>query len=340
MKASIKEVARLAGVSVATVSHVLNKTKNVRPETRTRVEQAVTKLNYQINPMARNLRRGETKTIGFVVANMANYYYLDIARGLEQRLLKSGYRPLLIDSQEEKHIEIENVKNLLASAVDGLVIAPTTEDFSYLKLLIGRRHLPVVFVDRRPTGFEGDLILATNEQGAYQAVKMLIAKGHREVAFIGSRYDSTMMERVIGYRRALTEAGIPVNTNYIKMGAKVSVSLNELRHGTSFSQTRELLELGSVTAIFSGNNLASIGVFTCLREMGVQVPQEVAFMTFDDDFWLTMTTPSISAVAQKPGEIGKVAGDIMIERLLKQAERIEGYHNVRVSTRLILRESC
>ncbi len=340
MKASIKEVAKLAGVSVATVSHVLNGTKNVRPETKRRVDNAVMKLNYQINPIARNLRKGESKIIGFVVSNLANYYFHDIARGLEDRLLKDGYRPVLIDSKEDKQIEVENVKNLLASAVDGLVIAPTTEDFSYLNHILGRKKIPIVFVDRKPTGYESDLVMSTNEQGVYKAVEYLIQKGHRDIAFVGSRYDTTMMERLNGYRRAHAEAGIPVNENYIRMGDKLSVSLQDLRHGISYKQTKELLNLGRITAIFAGNLLASVGAFTCVRELNLKVPEEIAFLTFDDSFWLTMTTPSLSAVAQKPEEIGYVAGDIICDRLTRPKSQDEPFLHVRLSTKMILRESC
>lgn len=340
MKSSIKEVARLAGVSVATVSHVLNNTKNVRPATRQRVEEAVGKLNYQINPIARNLRKGESKMIGFVVSNLSNYFFSDIARSLEDSLLKKGYRPVLIDSKEDKNIEIENVKNLLASSVDGLVIAPTTEEFSYLNHVMGRKKVPVVFVDRRPVGYEGDLVMAANEQGSYNAVKHLTSIGHRRIACVGSRFDSTMKERIDGYRRAIDEAGIPVDENLIKMGDKLSVSPHELRHGTSYKQTKELLLNSDVTAVFAGNTLACIGAFTCIRELGRKVPEEVAFITFDDSFWITMTTPALSAVAQNPVKIGTAAGEIICARLDPEQEQPSTFLHVRIPTKLILRESC
>ena len=343
MKTSIKEVAKLAGVSVATVSHVLNDTKPVRTETRKRVVDAVSKLNYQVNPMARNLRKGESKMVGFVVANLTNYYYHEISRGLEERLLKDGYRPVLIDSKEEKSIEIENVKDMLASSVDALVIAPTTEDCSYLNFLLqGRKkRIPIIFVDRKPTGYDSDLIMATNEHGAYEGVMHLLAKGHRQIAFFGSRFDPTMNERLEGYKRALTEYDVPVNQNYIKLGSKISVTPKELRHGSCYRHARDLLETHpEVTAIFSGNNLATIGVYTCIREKNLRVPEDIAFMTFDDSFWLTMTTPSISAIAQDPEEFGRMAGDIIFDRLKQDPEAEQQHLHIRVATKMILRESC
>lgn len=340
MSASIKEVARLAGVSVATVSHVLNNTKNVRPETKKRVEEAIDKLNYQINPIARNLRRGETKIIGFIVSDLSNYYFHDIARGLGNRLLKEGYRPVLIDCKEDKQLEIENIKNLLAGGIDGLIVAPTTEDFSYLNHILGRKKIPIVFVDRRPVGYNGDLVMSENEHGVYVGIKYLIEKGHTKIGFVSSRIDSTMNERLDGYRRAYAEAGLPVNENLIKTGDRFAVSLQSLRHGVSFRQTKELLENEGITAIFTGNLLASVGAFTCLRELEIKVPEEIAFLTFDDSFWLTMTTPSVSAVAQKPEEIGYIAADIICRRLTSNSPTNEPFNYVRLSTELILRESC
>jgi LacI family transcriptional regulator len=224
--------------------------------------------------------------------------------------------------------------------VDGLIVAPTTEDFSYLNHILGRRKIPIVFVDRKPNGYNGDIVMAENEQGVYVAIKYLIEKGHRNIGFVASRFDTTMNERLDGYRRAVMEAGISINENLIKTGDRFTVSLKSLRHGVSFGQTKELIDMGVVTAIFAGNLLASVGAFTCLRELEIKVPQDIAFLTFDDSFWLTMTTPSLSAVAQKPEEIGYVAGDIICKRLSSDSSTLETFKHVRIPTELILRESC
>ncbi|HCG63256.1 MAG: hypothetical protein CVV48_12215 [Spirochaetae bacterium HGW-Spirochaetae-4] len=341
MKSSIKEVAHLAGVSVATVSYVLNGTKKVRPETEKRVMDAVQKLNYQINPLARNFRKGESKLIGFVVCDLSNYFFQDVAHGLETQLAKHGYRLILIDSKEEKSIEMENVRNLLASSVDGLVIAPTTEDCSYLKFMLANHPIPVAFVDRKPIGFESDMVLSTNEDGAYEAVKHLIAKGHREIAFVGSRLDSTMAERAEGYRKALREAGIPVNANYIRFGDSLSVSQRDHRHGAVYKHTLDLLTKHDITALFSGNTLATVGAFTCLMELNIKIPQDIAFITFDDSFWFTMTTPALTAISQYPDQIGDVAGKMICERLVDFRNGVDRPHQLqRIATQMIIRGSC
>ncbi len=341
MKSSIKEVAYLAGVSVATVSYVLNGTKKVRKETEKRVMDAVQKLHYQVNPLARNLRKGESKLIGFVVCDLSNYFFQDIYLGLEKRLAEYGYRALMIDSKEDKNTEIENVRNLLASSVDALIIAPTTEDCSYLKLMLAQNPIPVVFVDRKPIGFESDLVLSANEEGGYEATKHLISRGHREIAFVGSRFDSTMGERLNGYRRALREEGIPVNANYIRFGESISVSQRDLRYGAIYKHTLDLITNYKITAIFSGNNLATIGAFSCLMKLGIKVPNDIAFITFDDSFWLTMTTPALSAIAQNPDLIGDNAGKMIYERLIDSRNDISRTNElVRIPTQLIVRDSC
>ncbi len=339
MKSSIKEVAHLAQVSIATVSYVLNGTKKVRPETEKRVLDAVKKLHYQVNPLARNLRKGESKVIGFVVSDFSNFFFQEMAAGLERHLAKSGYRLFLVDSKEEKETEIENVKNLIAGAVDALVIAPTTEDCSYLALLLANNPIPVAFVDRRPEGFESDLVLSTNEQGAYDAVKALTDRGHSNIAFMGSRRDSTMLERLHGYTRALEDAQIMVNANYIRFGNHESVSQRSLRHGVMFHHTFDLLSNHNVTAIFSGNNMATVGVFSCIRETNLKVPEDLAFITFDDSFWLTMTSPTVSAVAQNPEEMGKVAGNLVIERLGSNPDEPYSFQEIRIATQLLVRGS-
>ncbi len=339
MSVSIKDVARLAGVSVATVSNVLNNTKKVRIETRSKVELAVSQLNFQINPLARNFRKGQSKVIGFVVSDLSNYFFQNIAIGLERSLADYGYLVALMDSKESKDLEIENVKNLLALSVDGLVLAVTGEDCCYLQLLLEKHNVPVVFVDRKPTGYKSDMVISTNNEGAYLGVRHLIQKGHKEIGFIASRHDSTMEERVNGYRQAYIEAGLKVNENYIMEGDNnVSMSENLLLYGSAYNQAKQLVEAGEVTALFAGNNLSSIGVYNYLREANIKVPERIAFMSFDDSFWLSMTTPTISAIQQDPDMIGSVAGQLICDRISNKTHE-QPIRIVRIPTRMVLRGS-
>ncbi|MCF7944365.1 MAG: LacI family transcriptional regulator [Spirochaetia bacterium] len=338
MKASIKEVAKLAGVSVATVSHVLNKTKKVLPQTEKRVMDAVDILHYQINPLARNLRRGESKIVGFVVSDLTSYHFIDIARGVEKVLRQFGYHTLIVDSKEDKSREIDNAKDLISMSVDGLIIAPTVEDCSYLRTLI-QRDLPVAFVDRKPQNYEGDVVLSTNIKGAYDAVSYMVSKGHKKIGFIGSRFDTTMEERLSGYKKALTEAGIKVDNNYLRFGEGHPLDVARLRHGNNYYLMEELFEETDITAIFTGNNLSCAGAFMYLREKNIDVPGRMAFATYDDSFWLTTSTPALTAIAQNPERIGQEAAEILLKRLQGLTPESFPYQNIRVETEMILRES-
>jgi LacI family transcriptional regulator len=275
-----------------------------------------------------------------VVSDLSNNFFQEIAFGLENQLTKEGYRLIIMNSKEQKDTEIENVKNLIAGAADALVIAPTIGDCSYLRFLLDNNPIPVTFVDRRPEGFESDVVLATNEQGAYDAVKALTDKGHTNIAFFGSRQDSTMIERLDGYKKALEEAGVSVNANLIRFGNHDSVSQRALRHGVMYHHAMDVLSNYDITAIFSGNNLATLGVFSYIKEANIQVPKDVSFITFDDSSWLTMTTPALSAVTQNPEKMGRVTAKLVLERLLEpQSAEKKTFQIVRISTQLILRGS-
>lgn len=340
MKPSIKQVARLADVSVATVSHVLNKTKKVMPETEKRVLDAIKLLDYRVNPIARNLRSGKSKMIGFVVSDLSNPHFIAVYQGLEQVLHAYGYKILIEDSKEDKQVEIENVKNLLFHAVDGLIIAPVTGDCSYLRNLIPH-GFPVAFVDRRPEYFQGDTVLSANLDGAYQATSYLISKGHHRIGFIGSKFDSTMNERLEGYKKALSDAGIRFDNRYTLFGDGRPLDSENLKKGKSYENMKFLYEGTDITAVFTANNLASVGAFLFLKERGVIVPDKMAFITFDDSFWLVTASPAISAVTQYPNYIGQKLADMMIRyRLFNGDEKDQpAFRTERIGTKLIIRGS-
>ena len=176
MGASMKDVARLANVSTATVSHVINQTRNVNPDTREKVLKAVKDLKYNVNPIARNLRSGSSRMIGYVVSNLANYFYTDIALSIDEILSEQGYHLIYINSNEDPDKEKENLKSLIMQNVDGLIIAPVGLDCSYMQSLIGDR-CPCVFFDRAPVGFERDTIMSTNEEGVRKVWSTLSGGG-------------------------------------------------------------------------------------------------------------------------------------------------------------------
>jgi LacI family transcriptional regulator len=336
MGASMKDVARLANVSTATVSHVINKTRNVNPDTQEKVLKAISDLKYNVNPVARNLRSGSSRIIGYVVSNLANYFFMDIAVTIDESLSENGYHLIFINSNEDPEKERDNIESLLMQNVDGLIIAPVGRDCSYLKNLIGDR-CPCVFFDRKPVGYDRDIIMSTNFEGAFDATVHLIEKGYKKIGFIGSRFDETMHEREAGYRDALLRHGIDADDDLIKSGRGRPRTMNEQKSGDAYSFTRYLVEETQVDAILAGNALATVGIVSYLNENSYTMPDDVGFITFDNTFWLTMTSPNISAVNQNKVAIGQQVTQTLLERIKGSDKPITEY---RIPTSLILRDSC
>lgn len=336
MGASMKDVARLANVSTATVSHVINETRNVNPGTREKVLKAINDLNYNVNPVARNLRNGSSKMIGYVVSNLANYFFMDIAVSIDETLSEQGYHLIFINSNEDPYKERDNIQRLMMQNVDGLIIAPVGQDCSYLQDLIGDR-CPCVFFDRKPVGFERDVVMSTNFEGAFEATELLIEKGYKKIGFVGSRLDETMHERADGYKSALFQSGLEINEDLIKSGKGQPRTMNEQRNGDAYSLTASLVEENKVDAILCGNALATVGVISYLNDNSYVIPNDVGVITFDDTFWLTMSSPQISAVNQNKFAIGQRVTRILLERI-KGSDNAAKEH--RVPTNLVLRDSC
>ncbi|MDR0526125.1 MAG: LacI family transcriptional regulator [Spirochaetaceae bacterium] len=336
-KPRMKDVALAAGVSTTTVSHVLNRTRFVSEETIRKVEAAVEALCFKVNPVARNFRLGKSFFIGFVVSNLENYFYLKIAKGIEKTVKAAGYQLTLIDSGEKKDAEMKNVESLYLRDADGIIIAPTTADCGYLETLLPL-GFPLVFVDRRPVNFPADSVLLNNRKAAGDAVSHLIARGRRRIGFVsfhfgGTGRDSTIQERAEGYKEACAAGGLEPMA---AVRPWTPLDLENLKRAESYRVALDLLGRGA-DAFFCGNSLAAIGVYTCLQEQKVAIPGEAGLMTFDDDLWLSMTRPQISAVEQPAELMGGLAAERLLRKIQNPAQAPE---SLRVEARLILRDSC
>ncbi|MDC7239703.1 MAG: LacI family DNA-binding transcriptional regulator [Spirochaetales bacterium] len=336
MGTSMKDVARLANVSTATVSHVINKTRNVNPETEEKVLKAIKDLNYNVNPVARNLRSGSSRIIGYVVSNLANYFFMDIALEIDAILSKNGYNLIYINSGEDPEKERKNIENLVMQNVDGLIVAPLGRDCQYVKDIVGDK-CPCIFFDRKPEHCEWDTVLSTNVKGTFDGTEYLIKRGYKRIAFVGSRLDVTMQERISGYTSALTKHGIDVDEDLIKSGSGRPRSMYEQKRGDAYYLAETLITEQKVDAILCGNALATVGVMTCLKDKGCRIPEDVGVIGFDDDFWMTMGSPQISAITQDKAAIGAKTAEILLERIKGSKKPIQEY---RIPTDIILRESC
>ncbi|GHV33355.1 LacI family transcriptional regulator [Spirochaetia bacterium] len=339
-KPTMKDVAEAAGVSISTVSHVLNGTRFVSPEVTNKVEAAILTLKFRANPIARNLRSGESRLIGFVVSNLEHYFYVNIAKGIEKTVNALGYQLVLIDSAENKAAEIQSIESLYLRGTDGIIIAPTTTDCGYLSSILPP-DFPLVFVDRQPASFQADCVLLNNAGASYEATRHLLNKGYTRIGFISFHFgesgiDPTIMERIEGYKQAHREAGIEINAGLIKAVPGGSSTPAELLHAEPYAIMKELLTV-PVQAVLCGNSLAAIGVYRYLKDASIPIPEKVALITFDDDLWLSMAAPRISAVVQPAESIGSTAAKQLLKRIQRKTKT---YKTLRLDAEIIFRESC
>lgn len=311
MSAKIKDVAVKAGVSTATVSHVINNTRYVSEPIKVRVFEAMEELQFMPNIIARSLRCRKSQIIGLIVPiksnDNANNFFLSVANGIESVLKRYGYHLLLSNSQEDHKEEMERIKIFNNQFIDGLIIAPTSGIENHSKETIFGDY-PVVFIDRKPRLIQGDSVLINGTKGTYNGIKALMEKGHRKIGFIaGLMGITTTEERLVGYRQALMEFGIPVKETLIKTG--------DMSWQTGYLLAEELLKERDITALFVANNAMSLGVLRFLQERKIRIPQEVALIGFDDYEWTEVATPSLSVVKQPSYELGVKAAEILLNRI-------------------------
>ena len=323
-RATLADVARLAGVSSKTVSRVFLGAGNVSVHTRERVLIAAKRLRFRPNNLARNLRRGGvTNTVAFVIGDLKNPFYFHVAAGIERELALSGLTMVLATTDDSPDSEERVVDALISQRVRALLLIPIADDQSYLE---GERQLgtPVVSVDRPARNLLADSVVLQNRQGMAEAVRSLTAIGHRKIGFISNPSAMyTQRERLAGYREALREVGVAETAQWERLDDDPDIS-PELA-------VRSLLDLPDPpTAIVAGNNRGSAGAVRVLRTL--QTP--VAFIGFDD-FELADAL-DISVVAYDPMELGRTAARLALAHL---ADPDAFTSQVELPTRLIHRGS-
>src|SRR3954468_2869768 len=325
----MKDVARVAGVSLATVSRVINGTGDVRPELAGRVNEAIELLGYRHNATASTLRRSDRQSasIGLIIEDVSNPFFASIHRGVEDVARDHRVLTFVGSSDEDEARERELAEAFAARGVDGLVIVPCARDQSYL-LRDQRAGIALVFVDRPPNFLRGDSVTSDNRDGGRIATEHLIAAGHRRIAFLGDRPSIfTASERLAGYHDALATARIARSAELERLGLATS----ELaRHATL-----ELLRgPDAPTAFFTAQNLITMGAALALRELGRQ--RDVALVGFDDIVLGDLLEPGITVIAQDPYALGRRAGELLFGRLHGATTEAQ---TVVVPTKLIARGS-
>ena len=260
----MRDVARLAGVSVATVSAVVNGKQVVRPVVVARVQDAMKALNFHPDHVARSLRVKKTTTIGAVVPDFSSGFFVDVLRGIEDVARNLGYSVLLCNSDDNVELEQRHLRALLSRRVDGILLA-STDLYSIAETQL-RSGTPIVLFDRVPPGHRGPAVVVNNVEAAYNATRHLIDLGHSQIAFIAGRLDlSTATDRAEGFRKALEDAHLPLNGAYFKRG--------DYHPESGYRNGLELLRLQNPpTAIVSSNGLMTLGLLRAVHELHVRCP--------------------------------------------------------------------
>ncbi len=327
----MRDIASLARVSTATVSHVINQTAHVSSELTERVMRAIRELNYHPNAMARSLRTRQSRTVGMVVPSITNPFFPAVVRGVEDVLSQEGYTLLLGNSDYDIQKEEAYYHTFSAKRVDGLVLEITpTQPPQYFW-----RHkwdeTPVVCIDRVYPAVGGDAVLVDNLAGSYEAVCHLLEAGHRRIGVITGPQQMLMAgRRLRGYKRALRAFGVAIDPELVREG--------HFDVQSGYEQAKALLGLGGrPTALFVSNGLMTLGALRAILEFGLRCPEDIALVSFDDLDGFELMRPSITAVAQPVYQMGSTAARMLVNRI---SGKLTGPPRRRLlKTKLIIRES-
>lgn len=330
--ANMKDIAKLAGVSVVTVSRVVNNSSNVGDETRKKVQQAIKELKYKPNRVAKRLRStvSSGNLLGVLIPDIKNPFYVDVLNGIEEIAYKNNYALIMCNFNQDEEKQSRYIDILLSEAVDGMIVAPVkTDDQKIINVI--QSGLPIVCVDRGLKDVDVDVVLVDNKRGAFLAVEHIIKSGYKRIAYISGKRDiPSSLQREEGYLEALKKYDIAVDSSLIKYG--------DSSHASGVTLSGDLLDLPNPPdAIFTGNNLITLGALETINKREIKIPQEVAIVGFDDMYWSNSFNPPLTAVRQPAHEIGKRAIELLIQR-------IEDPHKSTVqmilNADLILRKSC
>jgi LacI family transcriptional regulator len=322
----MRDVAQRAGVSLATVSRVLNGSLTVKPQHRDRVQAAIEDLGYRPNRLAQNLRRQQAHMIGVVISDIENPHFAQIVRVVENAAYGLGYRVLLCNTDESADKQQAYLEVLAAERVLGVLVSASDPHGSGINQLLDL-GIPLVAFDRPIFDSRADSVTVDNIGGSRLATQHLLAAGHRRIGLISDPDVETGRERIEGFEEEMRLAGLE----------PLSVAGHSRIEGGAVAAQQMLRTSLHVDAIIAGNNLMAIGALRAIREDGLGIPDDVAFLTFDDPFWSEVVQPPLTALAQPVEEMARTLVDLLMNRLESHSE--EPIHRV-FEFELRVRESC
>jgi DNA-binding LacI/PurR family transcriptional regulator len=328
---NMHDIARMARVSIGTVSNVLSGSAPVREPLKARVLEAVAAIDYQPSQLARGLRRVKTNMIGMIIPDITNPFFPAVVRGAEGVAFANGLRLILCNTDNDHEKEIIHLNELRTYLPLGLIVIPSNfSEMTEQAASYRRAGAAVVCIDRKPRGWKGDTVTVANESGAHRAVRHLVRLGHTRIAMIsGPLHLTNSQDRLKGFKRALRAANLSIRPEYIQ----------ETSYSKADGHSAAMILLRTSpppTAIFAGNDLIALGALQAIRESGFLCPEEISLVGFDDLDISSMTNPPIFTVYQPGYELGATAMRLLLERI---ADWDGPPRHVVLQTELRIRES-
>lgn len=330
--ATLKDVAKLSGVSVPTVSRVVNEEKYISDEVKEKVLSAIKELNYTPQWTARSLRLKRTLTIGIIIPNVSDYFFGSIVLAVESYFRKKGYDIILFNTSNDEDIEERAIKLAISKRVEGIILATISKSEKKISSLINNFGIPIVVVDNKLNIENIDQVLSDDVGGSYKLVEHLIKKhGYKDIACIsGPLEESSSFEKLAGYKKAMEDNELKVNKEYIKVAY--------WKKSKAFEATCELFENSNKPeAIYCMNANMLIGCLRYIIKRKIKIPEDLAIVTFDDYDFVSVVYPPVTSLKRIDIEMGTIAAEILFER-------IEGsdadYKIVRIDSDLVIRNSC
>ncbi|QUJ69661.1 substrate-binding domain-containing protein (plasmid) [Photobacterium sp. GJ3] len=310
--ATMKDIARLAGVSTSTVSHVINKSRFVSEEIAARVNRAAKELNYAPSALARSLKVNRTQTIGMLVTTSTNPFFGEVVKGVERSCYQKGYNLILCNTEGDNERMKASIDTLLQKRVDGLLLMCSTLEGERIEVFDRYPDIPVVVMDWGPMSFASDKIQDNSYQGGYLAAQYLIQSGHREIGCItGPLVRHQAQIRYEGYKRAMNEAGLPIQPDWIVE--------SDFECDGGYRAFQQICASGSLpTALFVCNDMMAMGVIHAAYEQGIRIPDDLSIIGYDDIHIAKFMTPSLTTIHQPKYRLGQAAVETLLKRINKE----------------------
>lgn len=327
--ATIKDVAKYTGLSIATISKYING-GNVLEQNKRIIDEAIKELNFHVNEMARGLKTSKSKTVGILIPNLEKVFCTSIVSNIENILLKHGYSTIICDYKDDIKLEKAKLKFLVSKMVDGLIIMPLGDDSSIIQETINE-GVKVVLVDRALKDVECDVVLVDNLNSSYDAVEEFITKGHRRIGIISGPEDVyTAEERLKGYRRVHEDYSLPIDEKLIKYG--------DYKVDSGYELLNELLKMEEPpTAVFVTNYEMTLGAIMAINENNIIVPEQLSIIGYDNLQMAKIVKPPLSIVVQPMKAIGETAAELILKRLGDDMGNFPARY--RLKTEMLIKES-